>query len=536
MSTSAAEPVTGAWPLVPDGAVADPPAHATVIASLLALARSVPQRPFLTWCPDDGDPQVLTYGDLERRSRRLASALTDRLPAQATMALLPGNDIPSVVAVFAALRAGMPCLFLNPGDPVRRLRSILDEHQVATVLCSPFAGPEAKHVADTVLDPDDDPQVDPPTDAGLPGDSPVPASRPAFLFGTSGSTAASKLVVQPHRALTSNAEAVRRHHGLDGHTTLLGGLPIHHVNGVHFTLVAPVHAGAHVVLPQHISPFTYRALLDNHRPHIASVVPPVLRMLLATGRGWRPPSSLRYFVSAAAPLTRSLAREVVDVLGVRVLQGYGLSEATNFSTTVPHDLSEDAYRAVMLDAEIPSVGIAVHGNEVEVFGPGGTRLGEGEPGEIRIRGHNLMAGYAGRPGLTADALCGGWLRTGDIGYWATGPDGRRYFHLTGRTKNVAKVRGESVSLEEVERALLSIPAVEDAAVLALPHETSDEELLALVVAPAGDLSVIRDRLARLLPAVALPAHWHELDRIPRTATGKLRRPGLAERFAPEAAR
>ncbi|MFJ8493737.1 class I adenylate-forming enzyme family protein [Streptomyces sp. NPDC094038] len=536
MSTSAAEPATAAQLLAQDGVAAEPPAHATVIASLLALARSDPQRPYLTWCPDDGDPQVLTYGGLERRSRKLASTLTGRLPEGATVALLPGNDIPSVVAVFAALRAGMPCLFLNPGDPVRRLRSILDEHPVAGVLCSPFVGPEAGQLADTALDPDDDAQVAPPRSPGLPGDGTVAANRPAFLFGTSGSTAASKLVVQQHRALTSNAEAVQRHHGLDGRTKLLGGLPIHHVNGVHFTLVAPVHTGAHVILPQRISPFTYRALLDNHRPHIASVVPPVLRMLLATGRGWQPPSSLRYFLSAAAPLTRNLVSEVVDVLGVRVLQGYGLSEATNFSTTVPRDLSEAAYRAVMLDADIPSVGVAVHGNEVEVFGPGGIRLGEGEPGEIRIRGHNVMEGYAGRPDLTAEALSGGWLRTGDVGYWATGPDGRRYFHLTGRTKNVAKVRGESVSLEEVERVLLSIPDVDDAAVLALPHETSDEELLALVVVPTGDLSVIRDRLARLLPAVALPARWHAVDRIPRTATGKLPRPGLAERFAHEAVR
>ncbi|MCC3771464.1 class I adenylate-forming enzyme family protein [Streptomyces sp. UNOC14_S4] len=542
---------TGVHDYLPHGAPVAPPDGRSITTALLHHARHAPDRPYLTWCPAGGGHRTLTYRELEHHSRRLAALLTARLRPGSAVALLPGNDIPSVVAVFAALRAGTPCLFLNPSDPARRLATVLGAHPVGAVLCSPYAPPHARRFTHASVPPqgtgpgglvlgDDGP---PPGYAlpaaaapGLPGDGAVPADRTAFVFGTSGSTAASKLVAQPRRAVSSNAEAVRRHHRLDGNTVLMGGLPLHHVNGVHFTLMAPALAGAHVVLPQELSPFGYRDLLDAHRPHLASVVPPVLEMLLATGRGRRPPDGLRSFVSAAAPLGQGLLRRFTDTWGtwgIRVLQGYGLSETTNFSTTVPPDVTDETYRAVALDADIPSVGVALHGNEVEVFAPDGTVLGEGRTGEIRMRGHNVMTGYAGRPDLTSEAFAGGWFHSGDLGHWATGPDGRRYYYLTGRAKNVAKVRGESVSLEEVERALLVTGPVTDAACFSVPHPQWGEQLVAVVAAPAAVLPAIRAGLAALLPPAALPTHWHAVDHVPRTATGKLRRAELAERFAPE---
>ncbi|RLU86312.1 acyl--CoA ligase [Streptomyces griseocarneus] len=543
--------VPGVHDYLPHGDAVAPPDGRSVTAALLRHARHAPGRPYLTWCPADGGHRTLTYRELEHHSRRLAAFLTDRLRPGTAVALLPGNDIPSVVAVFAALRAGTPCLFLDPADPARRLATVLGAHPVGAVLCSPYAPPHARRFTHASVSPrstgpgglvlEDDglpPEYVLPAAAAPepPGDGAVPADRTAFVFGTSGSTAASKLVAQPRRAVSSNAEAVRRHHRLDEDTVLMGGLPLHHVNGVHFTLMATALAGAHAVLPQELSPFGYRGLLDAHRPHLASVVPPVLEMLLATGRGWHPPDSLRSFVSAAAPLGRGLLRRSVDTWGIRVLQGYGLSETTNFSTTVPPDVTDETYRAVALDADIPSVGVALHGNEVEVFAPDGTVLGEGRTGEVRMRGHNVMTGYAGRPDLTSEAFAGGWFHSGDLGHWATGPDGRRYFHLTGRAKNVAKVRGESVSLEEVERALLAAGPVTDAACFSVPHPQWGEQLVAVVAAPAAALPAIRSGLTALLPPAALPTHWHAVDHVPRTPTGKLQRARLAERFAPGAAR
>ena len=531
---SAAQPAAGPQPdgvhsYLVDGRPVPAAAQSSIVADLLHRARTQPDRPYLTWLPTAGGAQRLSYRELEHASRALARSFTetvdDSLASQAgsatPVALLAENSLPCVLALFGLLRARRPCLLLNPRDPAARIRAILAEHPVAAV----FAAADAPTVAAGLARPIPEPATD--AEPSSIDDLPVPAEVPALLFATSGSTAASKLVVQPHRALTSNAEAVRLHHRLDPTTTVLGGLPIHHVNGLHFTLLAILHAGAHVLLPQELSPLTYRQLLAEHQPDIASVVPPMLESLLVAARGWRPPPSLRYFVSAAAPLSASLVRRVHRDLGVRVIQGYGLTETTNFSTTVPVDASEQTYRAVALAAEIPSVGVAVPGNEVAVLGPDGTVLGERQRGEVCMRGHNVMAGYAGRPELTRQAFAGGWFHSGDLGYWQYGPDGQRYFYLTGRSKNIAKVRGEAVSLEELERALLSLDRVTDAGCVALPHPIWGEQITALVVTDDADLDRLRDQLAALMPANALPSRWHRVPQIPRTPTGKLQRPRLA---------
>ena len=440
--------------------------------------------------------------------------------------LIAGNDIPTVIALFAILRAGATCLFLNPLDPPRRLRDILAAHETTIVLQSPHADRLPDDLARLI------PAVEGVASASACADHLLSPADAAFMFGTSGSTAASKVVMQSHRALVSNAQALERHHGLSPGTSIAGGLPLHHVNGIHFTVIAVLYAGAHVVIPQQFSPFTYRAQLDEHQPQIASVVPSVLESLLATGRGWQPPASLRYFVSAAAPMTATLANRVVDTFGVRVVQGYGLTETTNFSTTVPINLSDEEYYSLVLGAPIPTVGVALLGNEVEVLSEKGELLGEGEVGEVCIRGHNVMEGYADRPDLTADAFSGGWFHSGDLGYWAKGPDGCRYYYLNGRIKNIAKVRGEAVSLEEVERALCSLDEVADAGCVAVPHPLWGEEIVAMVVLRGANVAEVRSRLASLVSRNALPRSWHAVPVVPRTATGKLQRGQLLELLNP----
>ncbi len=500
------------------GSGTEPPAGRPSVGALIRLrAVEQPDQPFATWLGRRGEEEILTYADLDRRTRDVAHLLAghDRV------ALCASNDLATVVALLAALRAGVPCLVLDPRDPPVRRQEILAEHPCGAVVRSAAepraAVPGIPEIAVQARMPEARASIDADCES-LPSD-------PALLFCTSGSTAASKVVVQPHRAVASNASAVAAHHGLRPGTTVLGGLPLHHVNGVHFTVVAIVWSGAHVVLPQEISPFSYRNAIDRHRPDLISAVPSVLELLLATSRGWRPPVNLRYVVSAAAPLSRSVIRRCLDQLGVRVLQGYGLTETTNFSTSVPADASDETYAAVALDPPIPSIGVVIDG-DVEVLDTDLRPLPEHEVGELCMQGDNLMSGYSDRPDLTEEAFRGGWFHSGDLGFWSCGPDGRRYLFITGRAKNVAKVRGESVSLEEVERALVSIPQVHDAACLALPHRAWGERIVALVVAQ-GDLAPVRAGVAEQLPAAAVPTEWHQVGSIPRTPTGKLQRHQLA---------
>ncbi|MGC4807636.1 class I adenylate-forming enzyme family protein [Micromonospora sp. DT233] len=507
---------------------------ATLLACLAQRLASAPDDPYLTTVAADGATETLTYRRLDALSAACAHWLRSEAgvtPGQ-PVGLLPVNDVASVVTIFALMRTGCPVLFLNPGDPVPRIRSQVDALGVRVVLRGPGAAGTAYADATVVPAPGALPE---------PGPIPPPVSEPgadAFYFGTSGTTATSKMVAQTHYAAAVNAEAVRRHHRLRPGDRLLGCLPIHHVNGVHFTLLATLAAGAHAILVHGFDPFGYPKLIERMRPRIASVVPSILESLAHTWRRPVVPAEFDYFVSAAAPLQASTARAVAERLGVRVMQGYGLTETINFSATMPPDVSAETYRRLMLEAEIPSIGVALYGNEVAVLAADGRPAALGEVGEICMRGHNVMSRYVDNVAATDEAFRDGWFHSQDLGFLTGDEDSpHRFVVITGRSKNIAKVRGESVSLDEMDRALRVIPTMVDAACVALPHRTLGDEIVAGVVCPdqVSDDEIHR-QLGRTFPPSALPSRVVRLAAVPRTPTGKVVRLELARVLAQDATR
>ncbi|AUG77894.1 acyl--CoA ligase [Kitasatospora sp. MMS16-BH015] len=497
--------------------------YPTMPAALAEQARLRPDAPYLTAVSADGEESTLRYGELDAASAACAHWLRTELGVRPgdVVALVPLNDLWSVVALFGVLRAGASCQMLGPADPADRMRSQARSQGAVLVLRSPAVDcplGEAVAVPDFTRAPA----------APAPG-GPVTALDPAsaaVLFATSGSTAASKIVVQSHRNAATNAEAFCRHHRLRPGDRVLGFLPIHHANGVHTTLFAPLNAGAHVVLAARFDPFGYPELLRRYRPRIASAVPSVLEALLETWRDPQLPPGFDYFLTAAAPLGVSTARRVASTLGARVVQGYGLTETTNFSTTLPTDLGAGEYRRVMLETDVPPVGAAVFGCEIAVFAEDGTPCPPGGTGEIRMRGHSVMAGYGGNPEATAAAFQGGWFRSGDLGHLVERGGADPLLVITGRAKNIAKVRGEAVSLEEMERALCALDFVRDAACVPVPHRFDGERITAAVVTAAERDAEIAAHLRTLFPAAALPHRIVRVPVVPRTATGKILRPEL----------
>ena len=498
---------------------------ASVLTYLERAAAERGDAPYLTVVAADGAVTTLSYRRLDRDTRRLAHwvARETGVPAAEPVGLLPVNDVASVLGLFGLLRAGHPVLMLNPADPPARLAQQRDALGVRVVLRGPRVADD--QLPGSLLLPDPARLPDPS------GTWTAPAPEPGadvLYFGTSGSTAASKIVAQTHANAVANAEAVRRHHRLVPGDRLLGCLPVHHVNGVHFTLIGALAAGAHTVLAERFHPFDYPRLLERHRPRIASVVPSVLDALVESWRRPRLPGDFDYFVSAAAPLSAVTARAVWDRLGARVVQGYGLTETVNFSTTMPVDLDEAAYRRLMLRTDRPPVGVAVPGNEVAVLLPDGSPAAPGQIGEVCMRGHNVMSRYVGNAEATADAFRGGWFHSGDQGYVTVDEEtGHRLHVLTGRLKNIAKVRGETVSLEEMERVLRQVPEVRDAACSTVPDPVTGESVVAAVVT-SGEVPDTRlyAWLARHFAAAVLPSRITRMDRIPRTPTGKILRPQL----------
>ena len=482
--------------------------------------------PYLTFLPDG---EVLTYRELDVRTRGIGRWVRDELgvPGRSTVAVLPVNDMASVLLVLALVRIGHPVLVLNPNDPVDRLRAQLTARQVKYVL-------RPSSVAATVC-----PEAEVAGELDGPSDPTVHVSPhdDALFFCTSGSTAASKVVAQSHGNLVANAEAVRAHHGLRPGDTVLGCLPVHHVNGMHFTVIATLVSGSHAVLAPGFEPFSYPTWMARFRPRIASVVPTILDSLTEVWRTGAPHKEFEYFVSAAAPLDASVATAVRRKLGARVMQGYGLTETTNFSATMPPDVSSRTYQKLMIDTDIPSIGVAMPGNNMTLLDPAGAHVPHGEIGEICVRGHNVMTRYAGNIDATDEAFRHGWFHTGDLARTVVDDrTGRVFYVITGRNKNIAKVAGTAVSLDEMDRALKAIPGVRDAAAVCVPTRFLGDEIVVVVVSPddrLDDVAIIRALLRTTFAEAALPRRVVRLDTLPRTPTGKILRPQLTRLVTPE---
>jgi len=468
----------------------------------------------------------MSYGQLAAYLEGASAWCHDELQVAEgdVVGILPAHDLDSVVWLFALLQAGCSVLVLNHTEPAVRTRAQASSLNVKRILRGPQIARD--YMPEALLAPD--PRILKPSRPEQ-DSAQIRPGAPALFFATSGSTAVSKLVAQSHYNAAVNAHAVCLHHRLVPGDRLLGCLPFYHVNGVHFTLFATVVAGAHAVVLDEFDPFTYRQAIDRVRPRIASLVPSLLESLL-DAHDCRPlPGDFGYFVSAAAPLTTSTVRAVWRTMTARIVQGYGLTETTNFSTTLPIDLSDRAYQRLMCDADIPSVGVALYGNDVAIIQERGNRAPLGQVGEVCIRGHNVMLGYEANPVATADAFRDGWFHTQDLGLKVVEPEtGRELVVLTGRLKHIAKVGGEAVSLDEMERMMRTITGVSDAGCVSVPHRLLGDEILAAVVSSVGlNAEAIKGHLRRWFSSATLPRTIVQIPAIPRTATGKIRRTELA---------
>jgi long-chain acyl-CoA synthetase len=503
------------------------PSRASVFDLIVKFSSTRPDLPAVT-AADGPDQSTYTYGALASAIDRIAGWARDRhgLRPGHVVSLRLTNDLASVTSVLGLLRTGAALLILDAEVPPERARA--QESAVGAVLAFYPTGQDTSAGASSRIPLAAD-LPDPEGAAADLGDIPRGAA-PALIFGTSGSTAMAKLVVQSHANLAMNAAALRLHHGLGPGRSVLGCLPVHHVNGMHFTIMGPLFAGAHAILSRGFDPLGYPRLLAEFRPTIASVVPSILESLRYLWRDQEPPVEFRYFTSAAAPLSRDTLRAAQAVLRRPVLQGYGLTETTNFSTTMPADVAPEV-SARLAEEPVPSVGVALYGNEVTLLDPAGRPVPPGQAGEVCMRGFNVMSGYARNDAANAHAFRGGWFHSEDIGRFVAGADGRQFLVLTGRIKNIAKVGGVSVSLEEMERTLCAHPSVSDAACVVTRHPMHGERIVAAVVAagPVTDRE-LADHLRVFFPVAVLPQRTEHVPAIPRSLTGKIQRQVLQEQL------
>jgi acyl-CoA synthetase (AMP-forming)/AMP-acid ligase II len=227
----------------------------------------------------------------------------------------------------------------------------------------------------------------------------------------------------------------------------------------------------------------------------------------------------RFLRSSSSSLPPQVMAALEDLFGCPVIESYGMTEATHQMTSNP--LPPRARRS-------GSVGISA-GPEVAILDDRGQILPPGGTGEVCIRGPNVSPGYVDNPAANAAAFTDGWFRTGDQGIM----DGEGYLTITGRLKEIINRGGEKISPREVDEVLMDHPAVAQVVTFAMPHEKLGEDVAAAVVLREGQSlgeQALRDFAAKRLADFKVPRKILFLAEIPKGATGKLQRIGLAAKL------
>ena len=236
----------------------------------------------------------------------------------------------------------------------------------------------------------------------------------------------------------------------------------------------------------------------------------------------------------SGPLSVELARDFQDRFGVKIMHGYGLSETVCYSCFLPVDLEWDTHCEWMYEHGFPSIGCPVITNQMAIHDDQGRPTEDGKKGEIVIRGHNVMVGYYRNLEANATAFKFGWFRSGDEGFKLLGDDGREYYFITGRIKELIIRGGINLSPFEIDEVLCAMPGVRVGLAVGFDNRYYGEEVGAYVQIQAGANMTEEQVIAHCkdnLPWPKCPKVVIFGNDIPVTSTGKYQRGKLKHLFA-----
>jgi long-chain acyl-CoA synthetase len=470
-----------------------------------------------------------TYGEFADRVREIAGGLRELGVRRGDVVGVVLRNGPEYLELWwAILWLGAVLNPVNPDLTGRETAEILGDSGARTVICHeeaatalearrPQLAAPAQLIA--VAQRSEDP-LQLLRGAGTIADpEPVEPDDLAALLYTSGTTGRPKGAMLSHRNLLANTWMLAELLPLGSGDVLGMVLPLFHVNAQVVTTLVPLLIGGQVAMWERFSASGFWATVKELEPVTFSAVPTMLAALLhAPGADAAATNTLRFVICGAAPLSPALFRRFEEKFGVAILEGYGLTEATCCSTLNPF----------LGPRKIGSIGIPTRGQEVVIRDEQGAIAPAGIGGELCVRGPNVMQGYFNRPDATAEALQGGWLHTGDIGYC----DDDGFFFLVDRKKDMIIRGGENIYPREIEDVLLEHPAVQGAAVIGRPDEVRGEEVHAVVVlAPGAELARVEEHCRELLAAFKVPSSWQVVDELPKTSTGKIDKKPLRESLA-----
>ena len=335
----------------------------------------------------------------------------------------------------------------------------------------------------------------------------------ALLLYTSGTSGKPKGVMLSHGNITANIRQAVEWVGFRKDEVLLGVLPQFHTFGLTVLTLLPLTHGCRVVYSARFVPGRIVKLFRQHKPTAMIAIPSMYNALLHA-KDAKPEdfASLRYAVSGGEPLPDAVAGQFFDRYGVRIAEGYGLTETSPVTNWCrPHEFKPH------------SVGQPLPGVQERIIDPDtGAVLGRNADGEVRIKGPNVMQGYYHLPKETAAAFDGqGWFKTGDIGRF----DDDGHLYITGRLKDMLIIGGENVFPREIEEVLNHHPSVKDSGVVGMKDPMRGEQPVAFVELKEGekfDAQSITSWCRSKLAGYKVPEVRH-LEALPRNGTGKVLR-------------
>ena len=487
-----------------------------------ATAAKSPNKRALTFCRNGIEETKFTYADLEQDANRMANTLLDwgvRKGDRIVFCLEKGPFF--VVAHLASQKIGAISVPLNPGFKKAELCYLLGDAEPKVV----FAGEaQAKRIGEidprlkiSVID-TKRPYQDVPFFRSVPDSDPgirLGPDDPGVIIYTSGTTGKPKGAVLTQQNLVHDATNIIRIWEITPSDALCHALPLFHVHGLCFALHTSLIAGAHVLMLDAFSPKTVVDFLaQKDGIHICTMfmaVPSMyLKLLDYLGSRLFDFGHIRLWASGSAPLLVKDFERIRKTFGKDPVEREGMSETgMNFSNPLRGKKKPG------------SIGLPLPALEVRMVDPETLKdVGQGQVGEIWIKGPGITPGYWQKPEETAKAFTDGWFRTGDMG--RVDEDG--YYYLTDRLKHIIISGGENISPKEIESVINRFEGIAESSVVGIPDEQWGEKVVAVVVEKAGsrvDSEKLQQFCKEQLHDWKCPKQILLVQELPRNTMGKV---------------
>ena len=499
----------------------------------------------------------ITYRELDELTDALAAALRGGGLQRGDRVAMYLQNVPQfIIGLVGTWKAGGVGVSINPMNRERELDLLLKDSGAKVLVClqglyrdvaaSVVGGTDVGTVITTSeldFQTRDDPRAFPGSERSTPegttdlleligrfrGQKPPSVSYGpddiAFLTYTSGTTGPPKGAMNTHGNVVFNSQAYREWCGLSGNDVILGVAPLFHITGLIAHITTALCLGAPLVLFHRFEPSLGIDIIKEHRPTFTvGSITVFIALMNAPNAEPDALKTLGKIWSGGAPIPPSTVKQFSAAFGQYIHNIYGLTETTSPSHGVPYGADSPVDEA----SGALSVGVPIYNTVVQILGDNGEELPPGEVGEIVTTGPQVVAGYWNKPEETQNAIPGGALHTGDVGYM----DAQGWFYIVDRKKDQINAGGYKVWPREVEDVLFEHEAVREAAVVGVPDEYRGETVKGFVSLKAGKTVTEEELIAfckARLAAYKYPRSIEFLDEVPKTVTGKFLRRELRNR-------